>query len=290
MGILGAWVAHCLRLPLVASWHTNLQEYAERRLDRLLGFCTPVQLRRKISAAAERRAMDALIRFYRMARLVMAPNQDMVDLLRQRTAKPSVLMTHGVDVAVFSPERRDRRDSVFTLGYVGRLTPEKNVRWFAEIERALLDRGLRDFRLMLVGDGSERGWLMAHLRHAEFPGILRGLALARAFANMDVFLFPSRTDTFGLVILEAMASGVPVVVAPGGGPQHQVREGETGFVALAPGDFAQSILALCNDPPQHARMRQAARHHACSASWDNVFTHVYETYDGMLNPAIDNRA
>src|SRR5205807_2202102 len=108
---------------------------------------------------------------------------------------------------------------------------EKNVRAFAEIERALLDSGLRSFRLLLVGDGSERDWLKANLQHAEFPGILRGPALARAFANMDVFLFPSNTDTFGLAILEAMASGVPVIVAPGGGPEHQVQTRHTGFVA-----------------------------------------------------------
>jgi phosphatidylinositol alpha 1,6-mannosyltransferase len=286
VGILGAWVAHSLRLPLVASWHTNLQEYAERRLDRLLSFM-PSRTRRKISMAAERKSLDALMLFYGMARMLMAPNRDMVDLLRRRTAKPAVLMHHGVDVDLFSPERRHRKDHLFTLGYVGRLTPEKNVRALAGIERALLDCGLRDFRLVLVGDGSEQGWLKANLRHADFLGILRGPALAGAFADMDVFLFPSTTDTFGLVILEAMASGVPVIVAPGGGPHYQVQEGRTGFVAGTPKDFAQCILALRSDPLLLSRMRQAARQHACSASWDHVFSDVYRTYDSVLNRDIE---
>ncbi|HEY6343547.1 MAG TPA: glycosyltransferase [Bryobacteraceae bacterium] len=281
VGILGAWVAHGLRLPLVASWHTNLQEYAERRLDRILTWMSP-RLRWKISAAAERRSLDALLHFYR-TRLLMAPNQEMVDFLRQRTAKPTTLMPHGVDAALFSPERRNRQDHVFILGYVGRLTPEKNVRMLVEIERALLDCGLRDFRLVLVGDGSEQIWLKANLRHAEFRGTLRGLALERAYAAMDVFLFPSRTDTFGLVVVEAMASGVPAIVASGGGPQYQVRSGQTGFVASTPTDFAQRILELRNDPFLHSRMRQAARQHACSATWDNVFLSVYESYDKALN-------
>jgi phosphatidylinositol alpha 1,6-mannosyltransferase len=281
-GILGAWIAHGLRLPLVASWHTNLQEYAARRLDRMLTWMPP-RWRSKLAAAAERHSLDALLRFYRMARFLMAPNQDLVDLLRQRTQKPTALMPHGVDVALFSPERRDRRDGLFILGYVGRLTPEKNLRSLAGIERALLDYGLRDFRMVVVGQGSEQVWLQSNLRHAEFRGTLRGAALARAYADMDVFLFPSSTDSFGLVVLEAMASGVPAIVAPGGGPQYQIRSGQTGFVASTPTDFAQRILELKNDPALHSRMRLAARDYACAATWDNVFLSVYESYRRALS-------
>jgi phosphatidylinositol alpha 1,6-mannosyltransferase len=281
VGILGAWVAHSLHLPLIASWHTNLQEYAERRVDRLLGWM-PLRLRRNISGAAQRHSMSALVRFYRLARLIMAPNRDMIRILGERTGKPTVSIGHGVDVESFTPDRRSCRKGVFTVGYVGRLTPEKNVRWLAGIERALLERGVQEFRLVLVGAGSEQSWLQANLHHAEFRGILRGPPLAQAFADMDVFVFPSLTDTFGLVILEAMASGVPVVVAPGGGPKYQVRAGQTGFVANTPEDFAECISALKNDPSMHAQMRNAARQHACSASWDSVFTDVYGFYETVL--------
>ena len=283
VGVLGAWVAHGWRRPLVASWHTNLQEYAERRLERALYWMAPAA-RRKIGVAAERLAMDALVLFYSMARLIMAPNRDTVDVLAQRTKRPAVLMRHGVDVSRFCPERRKRRDDLFTLGYVGRLTPEKNVRVLAGIERELVDRGMRDFRLVLVGAGSEQEWLQANLHHAEFLGIVRGPALSQVFADMDVFLFPSSTDTFGLVILEAMASGVPVIVAPGGGPHYQVQQGQNGFIAATPAEFAQYIMALRNDPQLLARMRQAARQQACSASWDSVFHDVYQAY-GSIQPS-----
>ena len=145
-----------------------------------------------------------------------------------------------------------------------------------------MNLGLQNFRMVLVGRGSEESWLKANLRHAEFLGTLRGPELAQVFAGMDVFLFPSTTDTFGLVILEAMASGVPVIVSPGGGPQHQVRPGQTGFVAATPEEFAGHILALKNDPCLHSRMREEARRHACTASWDAVFSHVYGMYDRVL--------
>jgi phosphatidylinositol alpha 1,6-mannosyltransferase len=282
VGILGAWVAHDLRVPRVASWHTNLQEYAEKRLYHSLDWA-PENLRRKISGAAGRGSMDALMLFYGMARLVMAPNQATVDLLEQRTGKPAVLMGHGVDVELFHPARRAAGDGGFTLGYVGRITPEKNVRALVDIEKALLNRGLQNFRMVVVGRGSEENWLKANLRHGEFLGTLRGPELARVFAGMDIFLFPSTTDTFGLVILEAMASGVPVIVSPGGGPQHQVRPGQTGFVAATPEEFAGHILALKNDPCLHSRMREGARRHACTASWDAVFSNVYGMYDRILS-------
>lgn len=281
VGILGAWVAHDLRAPLVASWHTNLQEYAEKRLYRSLHWA-PENLRRKVSSAARSGSMKALMSFYGMGRLLMAPNQAMVDLLEQRTGKPAVLMGHGVDVDLFHPGRRARKDDTFTLGYVGRITPEKNVRALAGIERALLDRGLQNFRIVLVGRGSEENWLKGNLRHAEFLGTLRGPELAQVFAGMDVFLFPSTTDTFGLVILEAMASGVPVIVSPGGGPQNQVRAGQNGFIAATPEEFAGYILAIKNDARLHCRMREDARRHACTASWDAVFSHVYGMYDRVL--------
>jgi phosphatidylinositol alpha 1,6-mannosyltransferase len=284
VGILGAWVAHGLRVPLVASWHTNLQEYAQKRLYRSLQWL-PENLRRSISYQAEAGSMAALMLFYGMGRLLMAPNQETVDLLAQRTGKPAVLMGHGVDVERFHPRHRARHDGPFTLGYVGRITPEKNVRAFVAMEQLLVKLGMQNFRFVLVGRGSEESWLKANLRHAEFPGTLRGPELARAFADMDVFLFPSTTDTFGLVILEAMASGVPVIVSPGGGPQLQIRQGQNGFVAATEQEFVERILELKNDPCLHARLREGARHHACAESWDNVFSRVYAMYESVLPEA-----
>jgi phosphatidylinositol alpha 1,6-mannosyltransferase len=89
------------------------------------------------------------MRFYGLAHFLLAPNDAMVNLLQERTGKPAFLMAHGVDTEAYSPQRRRRRDSTFSIGYVGRLTPEKNVRLFAGLEKSLPAKGARDFRLTL---------------------------------------------------------------------------------------------------------------------------------------------
>jgi glycosyltransferase involved in cell wall biosynthesis len=263
VGILGAIAAHRLRVPLVASWHTNIHQFAARRLERTAA-CLPGSLRRRLTALAEHRIFDWAMRYYRGARLILAPNADLVSLIARRTGKPVLLMRRGVDT--------------FTLGYAGRLTPEKNVRSLADIEQALLREGAPEFRFLIVGHGSERDWLAAHMRRAEFPGVLKGEALARAYADMDAFVFPSRTDTYGNVIQEAMASGVPCIVSDAGGPTFLVETGRTGFVCSDTAQFTAALLQLMRDPHLLQRMRGLARAAACAASWDNVFDSLYDAY------------
>jgi glycosyltransferase involved in cell wall biosynthesis len=194
-------------------------------------------------------------------------------------------MTRGVDTDAFSPAHRDRPadDTEFVLGFVGRLSIEKNVALLATIEQQLREHATTDtrFRFLVVGHGSEETWLREHLQHAEFTGVLRGAELARAYANMDAFVFPSHTDTFGNVVLEALASGVPAIVTPDGGPARIVREGATGFIRADEG-FAPAIMALASDPRGHEAMRKWARQYALSASWDAVFESIYATYATLL--------
>lgn len=277
-GVLGFWVAHSMGIPLVASWHTNLHEYASRRIQETLSFL-PRRLCAGIGRAVEELSLNAAMRFYRLPLFVFAPNPEMVEQLRRCTHHPAYLMAHGVDSARFTPARRTRTNGVFTIGYVGRLTPEKNVEWFRELERSLVAAGERNFRLLLIGDGSEREWLKKNLQFADLPGVLRGDRLAAAYAGMDAFVFPSRTDTFGLVILEAMASGVPVVVSPETGARVQVPDGLGGFLS---DDFAASVLQLMRDPALRQRMSLEARRFACSRSWSTVFEDLYRTYDAAL--------
>ncbi|MFN7998124.1 MAG: glycosyltransferase [Bryobacteraceae bacterium] len=283
-GILGLWVAHTLGVPLVASWHTNFHEYAARRLNKLFSFL-PVRWRSPLCDAAEEQSLRAGLRFYGLARFLLAPNQSMVDLLRERTGKPARLMAHGVDTTLFSPRQQEKRSAPFVIGYVGRLTPEKNVRLFAGLERSLLAAGQRDFRFVLVGDGNEKTWLKSNLRFGETPGVLRGAALAEAFAAMDVFVFPSQTDTFGLVLLEAMASGVPVVVSPSTAIRVGVRHGITGFQAEGLAGYTQSVQHLMNNPGLQRTMGSAARKFACSRGWDEVFDDLYRLYRAGLAEA-----
>jgi phosphatidylinositol alpha 1,6-mannosyltransferase len=281
MGIMGLWMAHLLQVPLVASWHTNLHEYAARRLENNLSFL-PAEWRQSLSALVERQSLRACMWFYHYGRFTLAPNPSMVKLLRERTGRPSFLLPHGVDTQMYAPRRRKPHDGPFCIGYVGRLTPEKNVRLIAELERALIAAGKRDFRVFIVGEGSERDWLRKHLRFGELTGVLRGGSLAEAFAKMDVFVFPSRTDTFGLVLLEALASGVPVVVSPETAARVGIVDGVTGFGVEDLKGFTQSVIRLMEDEILQQDMRRAARAFACSQSWDGVFDQIYRTYDAGL--------
>jgi glycosyltransferase involved in cell wall biosynthesis len=98
---------------------------------------------------------------------------------------------------------------------------------------------------------------------------------------MDLFVFPSHTDTFGNVVLEALASGVPAIVTPDGGPRTIVRDGVTGRV-VEDGEFAGAVAGVLAEPEKHAEMRLAARSYALTMSWDAVFEGVYAAYGGML--------
>jgi glycosyltransferase involved in cell wall biosynthesis len=249
--ILGATIAHRLRTPLTASWHTNVHEYAGRRLERMLRVF-PQSWREAAGAVAQRRSLNQLIRIYRRARIVFAPNPELVAMLETRTARPTYLMPRGIDASQFSPAWRDRTGTEFVIGYVGRLSTEKNVRMLAGLEAILARAGVDNYKFLIVGDGSERQWLADQLERKELTGTLRGEALSCAYANMDVFVFPSHTDTFGNVVLEAMASGVPPIVTEEGGPKYMVRPGVNGYIATSPEEFAKYALHLKSDAARRA--------------------------------------
>lgn len=280
-GLLGAILAHRLRVPLVASWHTNVHEYSAKRLVTVLRRL-PAGSRSAVCAFAENISLDIILWFYRRARLLFAPNPELVNMLFQRTGHPAYLMQRGIDTDLFSPAHRHRADDEFVIGYVGRLSSEKDIRVLQELEQRLIAAGLSDYRFLIVGDGDERDWLAAHLQRRHFPGVLRGEALACAYASMDAFVFPSKTDTFGNVILEAMASGVPPIVSTGGGPKYIIRPDIDGYVAPDIQACVQSILALYHDRSLRHQMSANARQRAMTFSWEGVFGDVYAKYEDAL--------
>jgi phosphatidylinositol alpha 1,6-mannosyltransferase len=284
VGQLGALIAHRLRIPLAASWHTNLHEYAEQRGAGLFWFL-PRGWRNYLGGAIRQSSLRAIFRFYRIAQVLFAPNRELMDFLEKGTGKACFLMGRGVDTILFDPGRRDRSDTQFVIGYVGRLTVEKNIRFLADLERALKRAGIANFRFLIVGQGAEEAWLKTNLQSADYTGVLSGEALARAYANMDVFVFPSLTDTYGNVVLEALASGVPAVVTDRGGPRFIVSAGETGFVARDLHDFVGCVQILASERRLLEGMRLAARKQALDASWDHVFEAVYSGYAQVKNRA-----
>jgi glycosyltransferase involved in cell wall biosynthesis len=281
VGQLGLAIAHRLRIPLAASWHTNVHQYAQQRACGVMS-SLPAGLRERLGTAIRKGSLLATLRYYHAAQVLFAPNQELIDVIEEGTGKSCYRMHRGVDTSLFDPRRRDRADDTFIIGYVGRLTIEKNIRDLVVLERVLIREGLTNFRFLIVGQGAEESWLRANMKTADFTGVLRGEALARAYANMDVFAFPSRTDTYGNVVLEALASGVPAIVTNEGGPRFIVRSGETGFVAGDLEEFCAGILTLATRPAEREAMRAAARAHALTASWDAVFEAVYAGYERGL--------
>ena len=176
--------------------------------------------------------MAIAAKFYSTARVLFAPNPDLCALLERTAHRPCQLMPRGVDAELFHPAKRRRmsEDSEAVLGFVGRLSVEKNVALLAQVQDELERMGVTNFRFLIVGHGAEEGWLRQRLHRADFTGVLRGEALAKAYASMDLLVFPSHTDTFGNVVLEALASGVPAIVTPHGGPPTIVRNEVTGRI------------------------------------------------------------
>jgi phosphatidylinositol alpha 1,6-mannosyltransferase len=289
LGLLGAIAAHDLGVPLVASWHTNVHEFGARRLARMLRRW-PSGIRRSLPPFAERKSLDIVLWFYRLAHMLFAPNPELVHMLEIRTGREAHLMVRGVDTNLFSPARRAREDDELIIGHVGRLSAEKNVRLLADLERVLTEEGIANYRFLVVGEGRERAWLRENLRRADLPGLLRGVPLAEAYAEMDVFVFPSETDTYGNVATEAMASGVPAIVSARGGPKFLVREGVDGFVAADVAGFARAVMTLYRDRELLARMKREAREAAERKSWPAVFESIYQHYERGLATGMLPRA
>jgi phosphatidylinositol alpha 1,6-mannosyltransferase len=283
VSIIAAILAHKRQLPLIGSWHTNLHEFASRRLERMFRFL-PKNINKSIAGFAERKIFQGSVLYYKMPKVVLSPNPELVEALG-KSGRLSLLMPRGIDSDFFSPAKRTVNDGVFRFGFVGRLRAEKNVRLLIKLEQRLLEAGKTDFKFLIVGEGNERELLEKNLKTGEFTGFLSGEKLAEAYANMDTFVFPSETDAFGNVIQEAHCSGVPAIVSHLGGPKFIIKEGETGFVAENLEDYVKFAAELLDNPEKLSKMKVASRDFVVSRSWDSVFEGVYQGYEKTLEIA-----
>ncbi len=190
------------------------------------------------------------------------------------------ILPRGLDTELFTPER-GKADFWKQFGgdgegvrllYVGRISKEKDLDVLVQAFRQLRAEKV-PVQLSIVGLGPYARALQKQLPDACFTGFLSGEKLASAYASADIFVFPSTTDTFGNVIIEAQAAGLPAVVSDEGGPAELVREGETGLITKArdAADFARAIRQLAEDPDLRAQMSVAARAAVEGRSWPNAF-------------------
>ena len=191
------------------------------------------------------------------------------------------ILPRGLDTALFSPERRDpafwtkfgEANGAIRLLYVGRISKEKDLDVLAQAYRRLRDEGL-PIQLYLVGDGPYLQALNSTLLpDAVFTGYLRGKELATAYASADVFVFPSTTDTFGNAVIEAQASGVPVIVSDTGGPKELVDSNVNGVITKSHDveDLVRAIRELVTNPNKRHRMSRQARRAVVDRSWPTAF-------------------
>jgi glycosyltransferase involved in cell wall biosynthesis len=216
---------------------------------------------------------------HRRTRCTFAPTDAQAEELRRRGFGQVEVVGRGVDAHRFSPEHRDdelRRhwgaaegDPVFL--YVGRLAAEKNVRLACAAFEAVRTRVPRA-RLVLVGDGPERRLLEARHPHAHFAGERRGAVLAAHYASADVFLFPSLTDTFGNVVLEAMASGLAIVAYDVAAARQHLVDGWSACLAAPPRPhrFGVATLRALPAAPFQSTLRRRARRAAQALDWNTV--------------------
>ena len=261
VGVCGLIAGRLLRIPVVGSYHTELGPYT-------------LHLTRDLLVAE---AMDAWVDwFYRQCRLVLAPTHAVAEALRHRGHAQVDVWGRGVDADVFAPRRRNDvlREHLLEGGdtlllSVGRISREKRL----DVLLAAFARLREDepgARLAVVGDGPARAELeTAAPEGVTFLGELHGDGLAQIYASSDLFCFPSTTDTFGQVLLEAGASGLPAVAAAAGGAPELVSDRQTGLLVV-PGDvgaLASALRELVADPLRRAALAERAQAAAQARSW-----------------------
>ncbi len=272
MGLAAMHVASRLGLPMVGSFHTHLAEYTTRLSgSQWLGTL-----------------MQEYMRWpYGKCRQILAPSESTRQMLIESKIDPAKLRlwSRGVSTTRFDPARRSEglradwgvsqlRPAVL---YVGRLSVEKGLREVAAIRRSLEARRIAH-RFVFVGDGPMRHELERLVPDAVFTGTQTPDEVAVAMASSDLFVFPSRTDTAGNVVLEAQASGLPVLVTDEGGPRENMLDKRTGVVCASTRELCRQVLELCVRTPRRQQMGAQAREYALGRQWQTALAPLYQAY------------
>ncbi|GAB4344476.1 MAG: glycosyltransferase family 1 protein [Leptolyngbyaceae cyanobacterium] len=274
LGLAGLYYAKTMDVPLIASYHTHLPEYLQHYgLGMLEGLL-----------------WELLKAGHNQAQLNLCTSTAMMQALTEHGIERVDLWQRGVDTELFQPHLASREmrsrlsqghpDSPLLL-YVGRLSAEKEIDRIKPVMEAIPGA-----RLALVGDGPHRQALEKHFEGTptHFVGYLQGLELGAAFASADAFIFPSRTETLGLVLLEAMAAGCPVVAARSGGIPDIVEDGVNGFL-FDPNDENGAIVAtqrLFANPQERENLRHNARREAERWGWSSATRQLQNYYRAIV--------
>jgi len=265
LGLSALRAARRLHIPVISGFHTNFQQYSSHYG---LGMLT-------------RLLTNYLRWFHNRSQLTLVPSASQSLELQRRSFERVHLLARGVDSQLFHPAKRSAelrqqwglQDDDLAVVHVGRIAAEKNLDLLVRSFRALQQRYPQQrLKLILVGDGPLRAQLQKELPDAQFCGVQRDQALAAHYASADLFLFPSLSETFGNVLLEALASGLAVVAYDQAAAAQHIRHGHNGALAM-PGDeeaFIDSATWLLEDPETLRRVRLNARQHASRQGWPAI--------------------
>ncbi len=230
--------------------------------------------------------------FYRKCELVFVPSPSMQEILEEKKIETDFrIWARGIESEIFNPGRRsdewrkkhgfEPEDIVIT--FISRLVWEKNLKLFADVVNKITKKR-EHAKAMIVGDGPAMGEMKELMPDAVFTGFLGGADLATAYASSDIFFFPSDTETFGNVTLEAMASGLPAVVADATGSKSLVKDGENGFVipVESTDKFYTFIDKLVTDSELRKGMGQDGLEKSKSYSWDSINNNLVGYYREVL--------
>ena len=272
-GLAALAAGKMLNIRLTAIYHTDLPQYIRYYTE---------------DEALESATWRYLRWFYDQMDLVYVPSRAYQDQLVAKgfTREKLRLLPHGIDVDRFNPNRRSPKfwqrfgvNGGLKVTYVGRAAKEKDLDVLVDVYDRLARRR-PDCSLVVVGDGPFLEQMKARLPHRNvvFTGFLFDADLSSAYAGSDIFVFPSTTDTFGNVVLEAMASGLPVVVSDRGGPAEIVEHGVTGLVtkARSADDLSAAIERLLDDPDLRRRMSAECRAHAETCRWERIYQNFWQ--------------
>ena len=280
LGLGGIWLAKTNNIPLIASYHTHLPKYLEHYG---MGMLEPL-------------LWELLKAAHNQALLNLCTSTAMVNELESKGIQRTALWQRGVDTNSFKPEYRNKTMRAKLLGeypdtgslliYVGRLSAEKQI----ERIKPVLEK-IPDASLALVGDGPYRNQLEKIFENTKtnFIGYLAGEELASAYASGDIFLFPSSTETLGLVLLEAMAAGCPVIGANKGGIPDIINDGINGclYDPDQKDNGKESLIAatkkILQDNSKKEKMRIAARTEAEKWDWNQATLQLKNYYTKTLN-------
>jgi glycosyltransferase involved in cell wall biosynthesis len=285
LGAAAIFWAQRLNIPIVSSYHTNLAAYCG--YFHLGALTQPTWAYRRF--------------LHQHCQVTLCPSPSTAQQLERQGFDHLQVWPRGVNGTLFTPKRRSQAWRDHILGdssgkiilYVGRLSYEKNLAALLSSFRAV-EAEEPDAHLVLVGDGPARQDLERALagHRALFTGYLRGEALAEAYASADLFAFPSTTETFGQAVLEALASGLPVVAYDAEGVRDLVEHNKTGLL-VPPGDtdaFTRSLRTLLAHAEQRALMSVRARSTAERRTWDSVMDDLLQTYQRIISRRQHHRA